>query len=516
MLFGCLTLCLNACGEKNKIPSSSAETKTQEQKPQDAKTDTDADADTPKNCPIGKGGANCDECLPGYFGQDCEPCTCTEYGSCNDGKEGNGKCFSCHDGYWGENCQNECNCDEEDENQICHDGPEGFGCICSNNKVGNNCDIDITCKHGELDVNNGQCVSCNSGWAGENCDKCASGFWGSDCNQKTTCLHGEANEGISGNGRCLSCQDGYWGENCENLKTCVNGTPSLGINGNGKCTACNSNFDGENCDRCKNSLMTGPNCDQEILCRHGTLDTQTGHCLSNSCTSGFTGLDCNECSNPNMTGVNCDISITCKHGTVDPQNGHCISGSCSSHFTGEDCDKCQNNKLGRNCDIDTVVIDGQTWSARNMDTIIGNDGTSLTCYANPAEPDFVKNYGCLYTFDDAQKVCPTGWHLPEKEELDENTGLLKAVGGNNAKGAENLRVTTWNSGTNIYNFSALPAGQYYSGNYSNFGSYASFWSSTVGNNGYYHYHLRIDDNYAGMSGNDKDYGYSVRCIKNNN
>ncbi len=214
---------------------------------------------------------------------------------------------------------------------------------------------------------------------------------------------------------------------------------------------------GENCDECKNSLMTGENCD--------------------------------ECKNSLMTGANCD---ECKN----------------SLMTGANCNQCKNNKLGQNCDIDTVVINGKTWAAKNMNTTIGNDGSTLICYANTqqapdGDPDFIKNYGCLYIWTEALQVCPSGWRLPTEAELSDLANL----------GTDALRATTWIGGLNTSGFGALPAGYYEGGHYYNFGSSAGFWSSTEGLIGYV-YRLYVDSSDADVNTlSHWTNGFSVRCLK---
>ncbi len=189
-----LTLALSACGEKEKTQENKPkQVKPKEVKPHDGKTDADTDNIT---CPAGKGGANCDECLEGFFGQDCKPCTCTEHGACNDGKNGNGQCSDCDEGFYGLNCEHECACDDE-EGQICDDGIEGFGCLCANNKVGDNCDIEVKCKHGELNPADGHCKKCNGNFDGEDCNECKENFTGEDCNE---------------------CKENFTGENCDECK----------------------------------------------------------------------------------------------------------------------------------------------------------------------------------------------------------------------------------------------------------------------------------------------------------
>ncbi len=224
-----ITLALSACGEKNKAAGSSKETKTN----QNGKIDKGQDSG----------------CEPGKFGPDCKPCTCTEHGSCNDGKDGDGKCRDCDSGFYGENCQKECACEDNDQH-FCDDGPEGFGCICEDNFVGDDCDIPIKCnsQHGELDPSNGHCKkdSCQEGWQGE------------DCDTEVKCVHGEIDPN---NDHCKkdSCQTGWIGEYCE----------------------------------------------KEVLCQHGMLDTQTGHCLNDTCILNSSGIDC-KCMG-HWIGANCDV-----------------------------------------------------------------------------------------------------------------------------------------------------------------------------------------------------------------
>ncbi len=429
VLFLGMALCFTACGEKNKKEETKPhQVKPMDVKPQDATTDkgqdsrTDADTDNIPICPTGKGGKNCDECLLGFFGKDCQPCTCSEHGACNDGKDGDGLCSDCDSGFWGLNCQNECAC-EDDEQHFCLDGIDGMGCICEGNFVGDDCDIPIKCnsQHGELDPSNGHCKK----------DSCQAGWTGTDCDIEVKCAHGEIDT-TSGHCKANSCQTGWDGDDCDE---------------------CAAAFTGTNCDQCKNSRMTGNNCDKEILCQHGTLDTQSGHCSANSCETGWDGEDCDE---------------------------------CASAFTGANCDECDTTKgYGANCTVygsvtiqehsyKTAIINSKEWMAENMKSTKGNDNSTLTCYANTsADSNFVKNYGCLYTWADAMKVCPSGWHLPTETELN---ALLNYVyfdhNYNDFIVSENLRASSWESGADKYGFGALPAGFYNDGSYLTFGSSA--------------------------------------------
>ena len=112
-------------------------------------------------------------------------------------------------------------------------------------------------------------------------------------------------------------------------------------------------------------------------------------------------------------------------------------------------------------------------------------------------------------------VCPTGWHLPTQTEW--NT-LFTAVGGSVTAGTKLKSTTGWNSsgnGTDDYSFSALPAARRdYNGDYNWEGDYAYFWSSSGFNNyGAYYMYLLYDFDKAYLEDYNKDFGFSVRCVK---
>ncbi len=118
----------------------------------------------------------------------------------------------------------------------------------------------------------------------------------------------------------------------------------------------------------------------------------------------------------------------------------------------------------------TVQIGKELWMAENMKYVADD----ITCSADTRHGSSVKNYGCLYSWADAQKVCPIGWHLPSRVEFSR---LLIKVG-EGAEGSGNLRNSSWQDGKNTSGFSALPAGSYSSGSYLAFGQGAYFWSVT--------------------------------------
>ena len=185
----------------------------------------------------------------------------------------------------------------------------------------------------------------------------------------------------------------------------------------------------------------------------------------------------------------------------------------------------------------TVTIGTQTWMAQNLNYETANS----YCYADNAS--YCSKYGRLYTWAAAmdsvgtwsanskgcgkgkacsptypvQGVCPSGWHLPTKAEFET---LFTAVGGQSTAGKMLKSTTGWKAYRGIINedafaFSALPAGyRNNDGDYSVEGDDAYFWSSTEGNsNNAYLMDLNYYFGDAYLDFNYKDYGFSVRCLK---
>lgn len=95
----------------------------------------------------------------------------------------------------------------------------------------------------------------------------------------------------------------------------------------------------------------------------------------------------------------------------------------------------------------TVQIGSQIWLAKNLDFKTPNSW----CYEDDFE--YCKDYGRLYTWNDAMIACPKGWHLPSDSEW---TQLDQAIHSN----ASTLCSKEWD-GPDTYGFSAIPAGVRY-------------------------------------------------------
>ncbi|MDR2554874.1 MAG: hypothetical protein LBC64_05540 [Fibromonadaceae bacterium] len=206
------------------------------------------------------------------------------------------------------------------------------------------------------------------------------------------------------------------------------------------------------------------------------------------------------------------------------------SGGCPNAVTGNGTVTCGGQTYK------TVVIDGQTWMAENLNYA----ATGGLCYNN--DPDNCRIYGKLYDWatvmalspscnstrcasqitENHRGICPDGWHVPSDDEWrtleynagGETTAVMKLK---SESGWDNYYSESGN-GTDYYGFKAMPGsyssdGKFYE-DYT--GSSAEWWTASEdGTN------RAI---YIGMNKNNsinlthynitKDYFHSVRCVKN--
>jgi len=184
----------------------------------------------------------------------------------------------------------------------------------------------------------------------------------------------------------------------------------------------------------------------------------------------------------------------------------------------------------------TVNIGNQTWMAQNLKTTMLNDGTPISlvksendwrelttpgyCWYNNDEASFKDPYGALYNWYTAGtgKLCPAGWHIPEKQEwlvlgefLNDST---KA--GAKLKEAGTAHWLTPNKGAdNSSGFTALGSGiRYFEGTFASNLSYTSIWSSSeTEHNEVWYISLFYAETIVTLDHRNKKYGFSVRCLK---
>ena len=182
-----------------------------------------------------------------------------------------------------------------------------------------------------------------------------------------------------------------------------------------------------------------------------------------------------------------------------------------------------------------VNIGTQTWMAENLKPTKLNDGTSISIISDNAswlnsnssgmcwfnnESGNKNTLGALYNWYtvNTNKLCPTGWHVPNEAEW---TILINYCGGLSQAGAKlkEKGLSHWNDpnlgATDDFSFTALPSGmRYNSGTFSNSGSLAVWWTSSESDNSNsWSFSAVSGAIFANKMTFTKQYGLSVRCIK---
>lgn len=162
-----------------------------------------------------------------------------------------------------------------------------------------------------------------------------------------------------------------------------------------------------------------------------------------------------------------------------------------------------------------VTIGEQTWMAENL-----NYATDSSFCMND-DPENCKIFGRLYTWEDAQKVCPAGWLLPSNVDYE----ILFASVGGMGYAAKKLKAKDgweWNESKNVtgngddsFGFAVLPAGSRNpDGSYSGKNS-AFLWAYSEFTQNYRNYEFSSSEDYV----DDQALGNSpksIRCIKETN
>uniref|UniRef100_A0A1I7YHI5 EGF-like domain-containing protein n=1 Tax=Steinernema glaseri TaxID=37863 RepID=A0A1I7YHI5_9BILA len=128
-------------------------------------------------------------------------------------------------------------------------------CICSSRFEGEHCEIE-PCLNGGVKSHNGKC-------------HCPFGLMGDQCDKVTHC----SSNGQLTNGTC-KCEPRWGGIFC-NVRTCHNG---ISVGGEHSFCMCDLGF-------------TGPFCDVELKCTHGSIN-QNNKC---QCDSNWVGAECDQC-----------------------------------------------------------------------------------------------------------------------------------------------------------------------------------------------------------------------------
>lgn len=184
----------------------------------------------------------------------------------------------------------------------------------------------------------------------------------------------------------------------------------------------------------------------------------------------------------------------------------------------------------------TVTIGTQVWLVEDLKSTKYRDGTSIvqeidnaawSTLATAAYCDYDNStsngatYGHLYNWfavHDSRNICPSGWHVPSDAEWTTLTDFLggKSVAGGKMKETGTAHWLSPNTGaTDEVGFKALPGGERRAtGQYIYLGEYGCWWSSTE-NDAQQAWIRYVGNSEVDVTNQlyNKNYGYSVRCIK---
>ncbi|XP_058469730.1 laminin subunit alpha-2 isoform X2 [Solea solea] len=358
------------------------------------------------HCRQGYGGAECDSCADGYYGdaliaKDCRPCQCHTNGSAHEVcNKQTGQC-PCKDNVVGQQCD-ECvpNCWWDAERQDC------VPCRCSAyGSMSQRCDIE------------GRCI-CRPGFVGRRCDarrpsherretrrpvervpvEAVQQRWGGP-SRTGGCPRGAyrpktgaQTHGLSTRGQCVPCHCNSFGSksfDCDETGQC---RCQPGVGGpkcdrcsrgffnfqEGGCTPCQCSHVGNNCDASTGQCICPPNtvgerCDRCALnhwghdivtgckeCGCSVVGSVTQQCNMNTgcclCRDSYRGEKCNECQIgyrdfPQCTQCECNVAGSDSQ-TCDLERAVCACAdrtgkcSCKENVEGDNCDHCRTNTFG--------------------------------------------------------------------------------------------------------------------------------------------------------------------------
>ena len=184
----------------------------------------------------------------------------------------------------------------------------------------------------------------------------------------------------------------------------------------------------------------------------------------------------------------------------------------------------------------TITIGTQTWMAENLKTTKYRNGdpipnvtgsgwvalvTGAYCWYDNDAATYKSTLGALYNWfavNDERSIAPIGWHVPTDAEWTTLTtffGGLTNVG-NYLKETGTTHWSTPNLATNSSGFTALPGGRrdYHGGSYSSEGG--TWWSNSAAKdaNRSWIFDLVNSSTNGRIIDYDKNYAFSVRCVKN--
>uniref|UniRef100_A0A4W6DE38 Laminin subunit alpha 3 n=1 Tax=Lates calcarifer TaxID=8187 RepID=A0A4W6DE38_LATCA len=318
-------------------------------------------------------GESCDRCCPGFNQKpwraatvdspnECQPCQCffhafdcyydpevEKRGASLDtfGRyDGGGVCINCQHNTAGVNCER------------CIEGfyrPYGVPPESPSGCIPCRCDERTTAG---CEMGSGRCI-CKPQFAGENCDRCADGYYYyPQCFREFCCKPTPCPLGHFGSPICQRCTCDY------------RGTVYEVCDASGRCL-CRQGVEGERCDRCQPRYHSFPNCEACRCDGAGVVDSScspSGRCV---CLPNYGGQECDECA-PGYYGYPdcavCRCSPEGSHGNVcNPLSGQCL---CLPGVVGQQCDRCASGLRFPQCS-GTELANPQTGSCHCLSNVEG-------------------------------------------------------------------------------------------------------------------------------------------------
>ncbi|XP_056620180.1 laminin subunit alpha-4 isoform X1 [Triplophysa dalaica] len=392
-------------------------------------------------------------CARGFFLSEqgtCLPCNCKGHAdSCEDIT---GICIDCHDHTVGDFCDQ---CEESYLPVILPDNTfECRPCACplplESNNFADHCD-----KRGDFL----RCI-CQEGYAGQYCERCAPGYYGNPMQVGNSCKKCDCNGNSDPNlifnecnnvtGRCLNCWSNTAGDNCER---CAPGFYGDAISAK-DCRECQCNKCGTascddrtgvchckpgvtdfRCDRCEEgysgfgSCMGCRRCECASAALHATCHPLTHSC---QCRPGVRGRYCEGCLpgfwDYSPSGCKkCD----CPEENCDIHTGECLPEASNISECNIDCDACIWSLIG-DMRQSNKTLDLVRNSVLNISTgAAANDRLKYYNYtAHRLQAQFVgwRNISAVMRVDTGQVEEKTHEMLTDLEKLGREEETVKVLG----------------------------------------------------------------------------------------
>ena len=184
-----------------------------------------------------------------------------------------------------------------------------------------------------------------------------------------------------------------------------------------------------------------------------------------------------------------------------------------------------------------VTIGNQVWTTKNLEVSTFRNGGAIPEAKNAKQWDYAREnkiaafcyydydsnngkvYGKLYNWyavNDSRGLAPKGYHIPSDAEW---TILTDMLGGEKIAGKKMKSTTGWSNsgnGNNSSGFNGLPGGNccFNNGFFNNITAYGFWWSSSESNtNNAWNRYLNFDNTKVNRLSNYKNFGLSVRCLR---